>query len=143
MQNPNAMTWKPNHPPRSAPPIDRRALGNRLRRLRQERRWTVVALAERADVQPWVIHRCESGKSNTQLENLVPLAKALGVTLDHLVHGEPSSPKTPDERREMAEDVARALEDLPSFALLASSLYEALASLGRDARTCRQRQGRS
>jgi transcriptional regulator with XRE-family HTH domain len=125
--------------PRSTPVLDRRALGHRVRRLRLERRWTVVALADRSGVQEWIIHRCESGKSNTRLENLVPLAKALGVTLDYLVHGEPSPPLTLAERREKAEDVARALADLPDFTTLSLSLYDALARLGREARTCRRR----
>jgi transcriptional regulator with XRE-family HTH domain len=137
MQNPNVITWKSNTRPRPIPSFDRLALGKRVRRLRQERRWTVVELAERSGVQEWIIHRCESGRSNTRLENLVPLARALGVTLDYLVHGEPSAPLTPAERQARTEDVARALAELPDFASLSLSLYDALARLGRQTRTCR------
>lgn len=135
------MTWKSNPRPRSNPPFDRRALGVRVRRLRQERRWTVVTLADRAQVQEWIIHRCESGKSNTRLENLVPIAEALGVSLDYLVHGEPSPPLTIEERRARTDEVARALADIPSFASFASILSEAFARLGREATISRDREG--
>lgn len=128
------MPWKKRRPEKpSSHPLDRQAIGARTRQLRREHRWKEIDLAGRAGVQPWVIHRCESGKSLPQVENLVRIAAALGVSVDYLLTGAQARlESTPGELRAKDEAVARALQSLPSFALLSTTLYDVLARLGED-----------
>ena len=49
---------------------------------------TQEALAERAELSPQLVSYAESGKRSTRPENLLKLARALGVSADYLLSGE-------------------------------------------------------
>lgn len=66
------------------------AVGARLRRLRDRRGMTLAALAERTGVSVSTLSRLEAGRRRPTLEQLLPLAKAYGVTLDDLVGAPPT-----------------------------------------------------
>lgn len=72
--------------------IDRtlEAVGPRLRRLRQRREITLSDLAEETGVSTSTLSRLESGQRRPTLEQLLPLARAHGVTLDELVDAPPT-----------------------------------------------------
>lgn len=72
-------------------------LGERLRRLRTQRRWSQRELAERAGVRQALISQLESGKQvDTTGRNLRKLAFALGCTVDYLTgYNGPANPDTP------------------------------------------------
>jgi transcriptional regulator with XRE-family HTH domain len=57
----------------------------RLRTLRQARGWTLDDLAARAHVGASTISRIETGQRRLALDQLVTLARALGVTVDDLL----------------------------------------------------------
>ena len=57
----------------------------RLRGLRQARGWSLEALAGRCHLSPSTLSRIETGQRSIGLEQLVPLARALGTTIDQLV----------------------------------------------------------
>ncbi len=57
----------------------------RLRTLRQARGWTLDDLAARAHVGASTISRIETGQRRLALDQLVTLARALGVTIDDLL----------------------------------------------------------
>ena len=57
----------------------------RLRTLRQARGWTLDDLAERAHVGASTISRIETGQRRLALDQLVTLARALGVSVDDLL----------------------------------------------------------
>ena len=57
----------------------------RLRSLRQARGWTLDDLAARAHVGASTISRIETGRRRLALDQLVTLARALGVTVDDLL----------------------------------------------------------
>lgn len=57
----------------------------RIRGLRQARGWSLDALAARCQMSPSTLSRIETGRRSIGLEQLVPLARALGTTIDHLV----------------------------------------------------------
>ena len=60
-------------------------LGERLRRLRTQRRWSQRELADRAGVRQALIAQLESGKQqDTTSANVRKLAFALAVTVDFL-----------------------------------------------------------
>ena len=61
----------------------------RLRGLRQARGWSLDALAARCRLSPSTLSRIETGQRSIGLEQLVPLARALGTTIDHLVESAP------------------------------------------------------
>lgn len=67
-----------------------RALGERVRVERQQRGWTLEALAERMDADFRHLQRVEVGQSNPTLATLLRLAEALGIELPALL-GEPTS----------------------------------------------------
>jgi transcriptional regulator with XRE-family HTH domain len=70
------------------------AVGPRLRALRRERQVTLAALAAATGVSVSTLSRLESGDRRPTLEQLLPLARAHGVTLDDLV----DAPATGDPR---------------------------------------------
>jgi transcriptional regulator with XRE-family HTH domain len=57
----------------------------RLRGLRTARGWSLDALAARCFLSPSTLSRIETGHRRIALDQLVPLARALGTTLDELV----------------------------------------------------------
>lgn len=57
----------------------------RIRGLRQARGWSLDALAARCQLSPSTLSRIETGQRSIGLEQLVPLARALGTTIDHLL----------------------------------------------------------
>lgn len=60
----------------------------RIRGLRLARGWSLDALAARCYLSPSTLSRIETGHRRIALDQLVPIAKALGTTLDQLVESE-------------------------------------------------------
>ena len=59
----------------------------RIRALRLARGWSLDNLAARSFLSPSTLSRIETGGRRIALDQLVPLARALGTTLDQLVEG--------------------------------------------------------
>jgi transcriptional regulator with XRE-family HTH domain len=57
----------------------------RIRGLRLARGWTLDSLAARCGLSPSNLSRIETGRRRIALDQLVPIARALGTTLDQLV----------------------------------------------------------
>jgi quercetin dioxygenase-like cupin family protein/DNA-binding Xre family transcriptional regulator len=57
----------------------------RIRGLREARGWSLDALAARCFLSPSTLSRIETGHRRIALDQLVPIAKALGTTLDELI----------------------------------------------------------
>lgn len=57
----------------------------RIRGLRLARGWSLDALAARCYLSPSTLSRIETGNRRIALDQLVPIARALGTTLDQLV----------------------------------------------------------
>jgi quercetin dioxygenase-like cupin family protein/DNA-binding XRE family transcriptional regulator len=70
------------------------AVGPRLKRLRQRRDVTLADLAAETGISASTLSRLEAGLRRPTLEQLLPLARAYGVTLDELV----DAPSTGDPR---------------------------------------------
>ena len=66
------------------------AVGPRLRRLRQQRDLTLTALSAETGISTSTLSRLEAGLRRPTLEQLLPLARAHGVTLDELVDAPPT-----------------------------------------------------
>ncbi|NKQ54458.1 helix-turn-helix transcriptional regulator [Amycolatopsis sp. K13G38] len=66
------------------------AVGPRLKRLRQRRESTLAELAEQTGISVSTLSRLEAGLRRPTLEQLLPLARAYGVTLDELVDAPPT-----------------------------------------------------
>jgi transcriptional regulator with XRE-family HTH domain len=66
------------------------AVGPRLRALRRERGTTLADLSAATGVSVSTLSRLESGARRPTLEQLLPLARAHGVTLDDLVDAPPT-----------------------------------------------------
>ncbi|MBK1785960.1 helix-turn-helix domain-containing protein [Prauserella cavernicola] len=58
---------------------------SRIRSLRVARGWSLDSLAARCHLSPSTLSRIETGNRRIALDQLVPIAKALGTTLDSLV----------------------------------------------------------
>lgn len=57
----------------------------RIRALRQSRGWSLESLATKAKLSVSTLSRIETGSRRIALDQLVPIARALGATLDELV----------------------------------------------------------
>jgi transcriptional regulator with XRE-family HTH domain len=66
------------------------AVGPRLRALRKERETTLAELSAATGISVSTLSRLESGDRRPTLEQLLPLARAHGVTLDELVDAPPT-----------------------------------------------------
>jgi transcriptional regulator with XRE-family HTH domain len=66
---------------------DRERLGQRVRQLRTARGWTQEELAARASLHPTYVGSVERGERNLGLDNLIKLARALGVRPGELFNG--------------------------------------------------------
>ncbi len=85
-----------------------RALGARLKALREPGGWTQEALAEAIDVQPATLSRFEGGQGGLSISSLKRAADALGVALAELLAvGEPPAP---DEQEATLLQVWRGLD---------------------------------
>ncbi|MEO6826840.1 MAG: helix-turn-helix transcriptional regulator [Microbacteriaceae bacterium] len=58
---------------------------HRIKGLRQARGWSLDALAAKCYLSPSTLSRIETGHRRIALDQLVPIARALGTTLDQLV----------------------------------------------------------
>ena len=97
--------------------IDPMQLGARLRRLRQERAWSVLALATGAGLSSRYVTEVEAGRANPTLKALDQLAQAFDLRLvDLLPKPHSVGPKAAIERvldrrsYEELEGIARSLE---------------------------------
>lgn len=66
------------------------AVGPRLRALRRKRETTLAELSAATGISVSTLSRLESGARRPTLEQLLPLARAHGVTLDELVDAPPT-----------------------------------------------------
>lgn len=66
------------------------AVGPRLKRLRQRRDITLTELADETGISTSTLSRLEAGLRRPTLEQLLPLARAHGATLDELVDAPPT-----------------------------------------------------
>jgi len=67
-------------------PAGVKAFGGHLRRLRQERNWSLQELAYRADISLLTVHRTETAKFAATLDVLLSLARAFQISLMELVN---------------------------------------------------------
>ena len=65
----------------------RRLLGEAIRAARKEAGFSQEKLAEKADLSTVFISRVERGKESPSVDNLVRIARALGVRVRDLIEG--------------------------------------------------------
>ena len=80
------------------------AVGPRLKRLRLRRDITLADLAEETGISASTLSRLEAGLRRPTLEQLLPLARAYGVTLDELVDAPPTGDPRINLRPVASED---------------------------------------
>ncbi len=82
-------------------------IGVRLKRLRQGKKFSQEALAEKVGISPKYVSSIERGKENPTLEVMIKLAHALGVEMEEIfaISHEESSPK------KLRESVNRLLKE--------------------------------
>jgi transcriptional regulator with XRE-family HTH domain len=71
-------------------------VGERIRERRLELDWTQEKLAMEANLSAGFLSDVETGKRNIGAENLLEISHALGVSLDLLMKGDASQPKSGD-----------------------------------------------
>ncbi len=89
-------------------------IGGRIRTARLAADLTQARLAESAGIEVQSLSRLERGEYEPSLSAASAVARALGVSLEHLAHGEPSptSPRDlPPELRSLAQEAGRLPSD--------------------------------
>ncbi len=96
--------------------------GDRLRRIREEKRLNQAELAERTGFQPSAISHFESGRRAPSFDNLKKLADSLAVTIDFLLGREtlPTTAGPVAEKlfRNFEKMTAEDQDDLSKFAAM-------------------------
>jgi len=64
---------------------DLRALGSRLRHLREQRQWSLKRLAQESGISVGAIRKIELAQSNPSILTILSLVEALGESIDRLV----------------------------------------------------------
>lgn len=85
-------------------------LGHQIRRLRQERRWTLAELARRAGTSAPTLHRYENGWDRFELDTLRRIGAALGARLE--VRLEPAASRAATARRPTRKTLVKMLAPL-------------------------------
>ena len=82
-------------------------LGHQIRRLREERGWTLATLAQRAGTSAPALHRYENGWDRFRIDTLRKVAAALGARLDvHLVAGSRARPRSAPTEKILLKSLA-------------------------------------
>jgi transcriptional regulator with XRE-family HTH domain len=87
-----------------------------LRQLRQARRLTQEALAERAGLSYKFIGEVERGRGNPTLTTLASISDALGVSLVDLLALDPERPRLTSRQASQVRDALASLESLVEWA---------------------------
>lgn len=66
------------------------SVGDRIRSLRREKKWSQPVLAKQAGVAQSTISDLENDKKSTSAENMQAIADALGTDTNYLINGKPS-----------------------------------------------------
>jgi transcriptional regulator with XRE-family HTH domain len=110
-------------------------LGTRLRAARERLGWTREALAFHSELSWSAIAQVESGRrTNVRPQTLVALAGALGVTIDYLVHGVPSSSVMLEHRVLLYETEQEFVDTVGPFLTEGIERSEALLVVTTEAR---------
>lgn len=67
-----------------------KSFGQRVKKLRKQKKWTQKELAAKFDVRPAHLNKYESGLHTPPLEKLIKLADIFNTTLDYLLAGDSS-----------------------------------------------------
>jgi transcriptional regulator with XRE-family HTH domain len=78
------------------------ALGARVRQMRDERRWSLTELAERAGISRSYLAQIEAGESMPTQSKIVQLANALGALPSELLGEEPAETAIPSSLKAFA-----------------------------------------
>lgn len=91
--------------------------GQRIKKLRKERKLTQEQLAERLGISVKTVTAIETGARGTSIDGLVTIAEFFGVSLDYLVLGKKSEVigiEIPEEKKEFALKMLKViLENIP------------------------------
>ncbi len=77
------------------PVIDKEKTGLIIKRLRQERRFTVEELAEVLDQSPQAIYKWQRGECIPTIDNLYAMSKLFGTPIDSLIRGDREEEEIP------------------------------------------------
>ncbi len=102
--------------------IDSRITGAYISRLRRDKDWTQLDLADQLNVTHQAVSRWEKGDSFPDIAVLARMAALFGVSVDDLLNGGPTAPRQPGGRattadllsqlaQGRAENVARMVKD--------------------------------
>lgn len=85
-------------PSRQLPPAVRRAVGARVKMIREARQMSQAALARRVGSDPSMVARLESGDRLPDLGHILAVARELGVPVGYVLEGKGELPElTPVE----------------------------------------------
>jgi len=121
---------------RPQPSVFSRAIGTRLRELREERGWTQRELDSRLGILQSKLSKYESGTHQPSLRTLIRMANLFGVTTDYLLTGTgtPVPPLRDDRLLDRFRRLGAGGDEMRSIVL---SILDALFELG----ACLERQG--
>jgi transcriptional regulator with XRE-family HTH domain len=122
-------TVSPGARPRPQPSIFSKAIGARLRDLREERGWTQRELDTRLGILQSKLSKYESGTHQPSLRTLVRMANLFGVSTDYLLTGSgtPAPPLRDDRLLDRFRRLGAGGEEMRAIVL---SILDAMFELG-------------
>lgn len=86
-------------------------VGDRIRKLRQDKRLTLDQLSERTGISKGFLSDAENGNRNVSSQNLLKIANELNASLDYLLRGTDAAPPNP-EPLSIPPELTEAARDL-------------------------------
>ena len=93
-------------------------VGQRIKKLREERGWSYSQLAQEAKVSRSYLYLIETGDSSPSGEKLRSIANALGVSVSDILETIPGKPEIPHTLKSFAEKEKLSREDVEMLARL-------------------------
>ena len=93
-------------------------VGQRIKKLREERGWSYSQLAQEAKVSRSYLYLIETGDSSPSGEKLRSIANALGVSVSDLLETVPGKSEIPNTLKSFAEKEKLSREDVEMLARL-------------------------
>ena len=93
--------------------IDSRRTGAFISKLRREKDWTQLELADQLHVTPQAVSRWETGESFPDISLLVEISRLFRVSVDNLLHGEGFRPVADSQKASKSDILVELAQGRP------------------------------
>ncbi|GMU99345.1 MAG: hypothetical protein AMXMBFR51_20800 [Ignavibacteriota bacterium] len=101
-----------------------RQVSSRIQKFLEERNITAYSLMKELGINKSTFYMCLQGERDWNIDNLIKIADYFDISLDYLIRGDESKPKSPDEEkiRQLEEENYRLRDIISRITALTQSV---------------------